>query len=149
MGAIAYLPGYVTARVHLAEILVSQDQPGDAEALLRPVLSGGDPEVRWRLADVLIAQQRYTEGETELGAARVGFDRLLARHRLAFADHAAEFYSGGGDDCRRALELARVNVANRPTSRAIMQADTIAVKCGRKSRLQASAPGQSPRELRG
>ena len=33
--AIAYLPGYVKARVHLAEIYASQDQTGDAEALLR------------------------------------------------------------------------------------------------------------------
>jgi hypothetical protein len=47
------------------------------------------------------------------------------------------------------LELARVNVANRPTRGAIAQADAIAVKCGRESRLQACPPGQSPRELRG
>ena len=43
--AIAYLPGYVKARVHLAEIYASQDQTGDAEALLRPALSSRDPEV--------------------------------------------------------------------------------------------------------
>jgi hypothetical protein len=33
--AIAYLPGYVKARVHLAEIYASQDQTGEAETLLR------------------------------------------------------------------------------------------------------------------
>jgi hypothetical protein len=54
--AIAYLPGYVKARVHLAEIYASQDQTGDAEALLVPALSSRDPEVRWRLADVLIGR---------------------------------------------------------------------------------------------
>ena len=54
--AIAYLPGYVKARVHLAEIYASQDQTGDAEALLLPALSSRDPEVQWRLADVLTAQ---------------------------------------------------------------------------------------------
>jgi tetratricopeptide (TPR) repeat protein len=127
--AIAYLPGYVKARVHLAEIYASQDEPGEAETLLRPALSSRDPEVNWRLADVLIAQERFTEAETQLDAARVGFDRLVGRHRLAFADHAAEFYAGSGDDCRRALELARANVANRPTRRAIKQADAIAVSC--------------------
>ncbi len=159
--AIAYVPGYVKARVHLAEISASQDRTGDAEALLRPVLSSGDPEVRWRLADVLFAQQRFEEAETllrparsshdpevrwrladvlfaqqrfeeaqaELDAARVRFDQLLGRHRLAFADHAAEFYAGSGDDCRRALELAQANVANRPTRRAIKQADAIALRC--------------------
>jgi hypothetical protein len=123
------VPGYVKARVHLAEIYASQDQAGDAETLLRPALSSRDPEVRWRLADVLIAQERFEEAETQLDAARVGFDRLLAKHRLAFADHAAEFYAGSGDDCQRALELARENVANRPTRRAVKQADAIALRC--------------------
>jgi hypothetical protein len=127
--AIGYLPGYVKARVHLAEICMSQGETGDAETLLRPALSSRDPEVRWRLADVLIAQARFEEAETELDAARVGFDQLLARHRLAFADHAAEFYAGSGDDCRRALELAHANVANRPTGRAIKQAHAIAMRC--------------------
>ena len=69
--AIAYLPGYVKARVHLAEIYASQDQTGEAEALLLPALSSRDPEVRWRLADVLIAQGRFEEAERQLEAARL------------------------------------------------------------------------------
>jgi tetratricopeptide (TPR) repeat protein len=125
--AIAYLPGYVKARVHLAEICASQDQTGDAEALLLPAVSSSDPEVRWRLADVLIAQERFDEAEIQLDAARLGFDQLLGKHLLAFADHAAEFYAGSGNDCRRALELACANVANRPTRRAVKQAHAIAV----------------------
>jgi hypothetical protein len=127
--AIAYLPGYVKARVHLAEIYASQDQTGDAETLLRPALSSGDPEVRWRLADVMLAQERLEEAEMQLDVARFGFNELLAKHLLAFADHAAEFYAGSGNDCRRALELARANAANRPTRRALKQADAIASKC--------------------
>ena len=123
--AIAYVPAYVKARVHLAEIYASQDQTGDAETLLRPVLSSGDPEVRWRLADVLSAQARFEEAETQLDAARSGFEELLERHLLAFADHAAEFYAGSGNDRRRALELASANVANRPTRLAIEQARAI------------------------
>ena len=126
--AIAYLPGYVKARVHLSEICASQDQPGDAGALLMPVLSSRDPEVRWRLADALIAQERFEEAETQFEAARLGFEELLGRHLLAFADHAAEFYAGTGNDFGRALDLARVNVANRPTRRAVKQAQAIAVK---------------------
>jgi tetratricopeptide (TPR) repeat protein len=125
--AIDYLPGYVKARVHLAEIYASQDRMGDAEALLLPALSSRDPEVNWRLADVLIAQGRFEEGERQLDAARSGFDQLLGRHLLAFADHAAEFYAGSGNDRRRALELARTSVANRPTRRAVKQAQAIAV----------------------
>ena len=125
--AMAYLPAYVKARVHLAEIYASQGQTGDAEALLVPALSSRDPEVRWRLADVLIAQERFEEAETQLDAARSGFDELLGKHLLAFADHAADFYAGSGNDCRRALELARANVANCPTRRAIKQARAIEI----------------------
>jgi hypothetical protein len=124
--AIAYLPGYVKARVHLAEIFLSQDQIDDAEAQLLPVLSSRDPEVRWRLAEVLMAQDRFEAAESQLDAARFGFDALLARHPLAFADHAAEFYAGSGDDSRRALALARANFTNRPTRRALQQAHAIA-----------------------
>jgi hypothetical protein len=119
--AIAYVPQYVKARIHLAEICA-----GDAEALLVPALSSRDPEVRWRLADVLIAQGRFDEGETHLDAARRGFEELLRRHLLAFADHAAEFYAGSGNDRQRALELARANAANRPTRRAVKQAHALA-----------------------
>jgi tetratricopeptide (TPR) repeat protein len=127
--AIAYLPGYVKARVHLAEIYASQDRTGEAEALLLPALSSRDPEVEWRLADVLTAQERFQEAETQLDAAKCGFEGLLGKYPLAFADHAVEFFSGSGNDCRRALELARANVANRPTRRAIKQAHVIAVRC--------------------
>ena len=129
--AIAYLPGYVKARVHLAEIYASQDRTDEAEALLMSVLSSSDPEVRWRLADVLMAQERFAEAETLLDAARVGFDKLLERHPLAFADHAAEFYAGSGNDLRRALELAHTNVCNRPTRRAVRQVYAIAAKADR------------------
>ena len=126
--AIAFLPGYVKACVHLAEIYASQYQTKDSEALLVPALTSRDPEVRWRLADVLIAQGRFEEAGTELHAARIGFEDLLEQHLLAFADHAAEFYAGSGNDRRRALELARANVTNRPTRRAIKQANKAAAR---------------------
>jgi tetratricopeptide (TPR) repeat protein len=127
--ALAYLPGYVKARVHLSEIVLAEDAASRAETLLRPALSSNDPEVRWRLADVLIASARFEEGRAHLDAARSGFEKLLARYPLAFADHAAEFYAGSGGNCARALALARANVANRPTRRAVAQADTIAARC--------------------
>jgi len=128
--AISYLPCYVKARVHLAEILSSAGQVPDAEALLVPAVASGDPEVRWRLADALTADGRLVEAEAHLEAARSGFERLLERHLLAFADHGAEFYSGSGNDARKALDLARINVANRPTLRALEQAYAIAAGAG-------------------
>ena len=146
--AIAYVPGYVRARVHLAEIYAGQDHSGDAATMLRPALSSGDPEVPWRLADLLTAQHRFEEAETQLSAARSGFERLLGKYLLAFADHAAEFYAGSGNDCRRALELARTNVRNRPTRRAVRQAQAIATKCREEAASDdGSAAGSDPHTI--
>jgi hypothetical protein len=99
------------------------DRPGASSGwrsreVALPVLASRDPEVRWRLADALIAQRRLEEAEIQLAAARSAFEELLGRHLLPFADHAAEFYVRSGKDRPRALELARANVANRPTRRA-------------------------------
>jgi tetratricopeptide (TPR) repeat protein len=128
--AIAYLPAYTKARVHLAEICLSEGLASEAEAWLTPALASGDPEVHWRLADVLEAAGNPAEADAHMQAARSGFDALLERHLLAFADHGAEFYAGSGNDWRRAFELARTNVANRPTLRALEQAHDIAMKAG-------------------
>ena len=125
--AIEYLPCYVKARVHLAEIRLDDGRPDDAEAMLLPAIASGDPEARWRLGDVMIAMGRHMEAGQQSQAARLGFEALLDRHLLAFADHGAEFYAGSGDDAGRAFELARINVANRPTLRAFEQAHSTAV----------------------
>jgi hypothetical protein len=58
-------------------------------------------------------------------ACRRAWARFTQDARLAGL--AAEFYAGSGNDCRRALELARANVANRPARRAVEQAHTMAV----------------------
>jgi tetratricopeptide (TPR) repeat protein len=128
--AIEYLPCYVKARVHLAEIYLRDGQTGDAEALLKPVVSTGDPEVSWRLADTMAAMGRPEKAALAIEAARSGFERLLEKHLLAFADHGAEFYSGSGNDSGRALELARINLANRPTLRAFEQTYAAALAAG-------------------
>jgi len=125
--AIAILPMYTKARVHLAEICSAEGNSGEAEELLRPVVTIGDPEVDWRLADVLADQGKFEESEERMKAAHFGFESLLERHLLAFADHGAEFYAGSGGDLRRALHLAGVNADNRPTPRALEQAHSIAI----------------------
>jgi len=125
--AIEYLPCYVKARVHLSEIYLQSGNVADADSLLVSVISSGDPEVNWRLADVLAATGRLAEAEEQLQAARTGFEALLERHLLAFADHGAEFYAGSGNDARRAFELASTNLANRPTLRAFEQAHEMAL----------------------
>jgi tetratricopeptide (TPR) repeat protein len=119
--AIAYLPCYVRARVHLAEICLREQRNFEAMTLLKPALDSDDPEAHWRMADALLAQNLVAEGRMHLESARLRYEDLLARHFLAFADHAAEFYTGSGDNAPRALELARANVTNRPTRRARAQ----------------------------
>ena len=129
--AVAYLPSYVKARVHLAEIYLVDGNPGDAETLLVPARSSGDPEVSWRLGDAMIALGKAAEGTEQIQAARVRFEDLLERHMLAFADHGAEFYRGSGDDAGRAYELAGINLSNRPTLRAFEQAYATALDAGK------------------
>lgn len=128
--AIEYLPCYVKARVHLSEIYLDEGRVEDAEALLLPAIPSGDPEVFWRLADVMLATDRFADAQAQMQSARSGFEALLKKHLLAFADHGAEFYSGSGDDAGRAFELARINLVNRPTLRAFEQAYETAVEAG-------------------
>jgi tetratricopeptide (TPR) repeat protein len=128
--AITSLPCYVRARVHLAEINSATGRPSEAEAGLRLALASGDPEVSWRLVDVLSAGGRVDEAAAQLEAARSGYEKLLKKHLLAFADHGAEFYIGSGCDPLRALELAQINLANRPTLRAFQQTYAIALEAG-------------------
>ena len=128
--AIVSLPCYVRARVHLAEICSATGRASEAEAMLRPALASGDPEVSWRLADVLHAEGSVDEAASHLEAARSRFEALLDKHLLAFADHGAEFYIGSGGDPLRALELAQINLNNRPTLRAFEQTYTIALEAG-------------------
>jgi tetratricopeptide (TPR) repeat protein len=128
--AVVSLPCYVRARVHLAEICSATGRTGEAVTILRGTLTSGDPEVSWRLADVLNAEGRFDEATLHLEGARSGFERVLDKHLLAFADHGAEFYIGSGGNPLRALELAQVNLGNRPTLRAFEQTHTIALEAG-------------------
>lgn len=132
--AIEYLPRYVKARVHLAEVYLRHGRGKEAEALLLAAIPSGDPEVHWRLADVLAQMGRFADAKAQMQTARSGFEALLEKHLLAFADHGAEFYAGSGNDPRRAFELASINLANRPTLRAFEQAYEAAVDAGESER---------------
>jgi len=135
--AIDLLPCYVKARVHLAEICLDRGDAAEARALLAPALECGDPEVKWRLADVAQAAGDDAEASSFLTAARSGFEELLSKHSLAFADHGAEFYAGSGGDPSRAHELAQLNLANRPTLRAFEQAHSTALAAGDQRRANS------------
>jgi tetratricopeptide (TPR) repeat protein len=117
--ALDYLPGFVAAGVHLAELEAARSDLASAVPRLeRLVAASGEPEAEALLGRLHVRTGDPERGRAEIERARGRFERLLARHPLAFADHAAEFYLGPGADPARALALARQNLANRGTRRA-------------------------------
>ena len=116
--ALAYLPAYTHARVHLAELHLDAEQFELALTLLQPIKDSADPEVSWRLAQLYEKTGQAHEARHYLARTRHLFEELLAHHALAFADHAVDFYLEDGDDPDKALQLALLNLDNRATLRA-------------------------------
>jgi tetratricopeptide (TPR) repeat protein len=118
--ALAYLPEFVGASVHLA---VLEAESGDLDSatkrLERVVSSTEEPEALALLGELHRATGDSLRGRQDIARARQRYESLLARHPLAFADHAAEFYLGPGADAQRAWVLARENLAARRTNRAV------------------------------
>lgn len=120
--AVRRVPEYVVANVHLAEIEHETGRNEAAIARLRSIVDRTtDPEPAGKLGDWLMATAP-TEGAAYIARARERYDVLLARHPAAFADHGSEFFAGPGGDAPRGLELARANLALRPTARAYIVA---------------------------
>jgi tetratricopeptide (TPR) repeat protein len=118
--AVRRLPSYVVANVHLAELEATLDRRDAAiERLRRVVAHSADPEAAGYLGELLGARDPNDPAAIELiGRARKGYEHLLARHRAAFLDHAAEFFGGPGDDPALAVRLATENLTLRQTPRA-------------------------------
>lgn len=118
--AVARLPQYVAANVHLAELEAASGKAERAiERLRRVVANSSDPEPMAYLGELLATRAPADTTAPQLIArARVRYDELLHRHPAAFWDHAAEFYTGPGADGARALALARENLKLRQTPRA-------------------------------
>ena len=117
--AIRRLPAYAPAQGHLAEVEASLGEADSAIARLRPLtISSDDPDYPAQLARILTEVGRVEEAREWRAQAAARYDELVARHRDAFADHAAEFWLDAGADPRRALSLARRNLEVRQTPRA-------------------------------
>ncbi|MDB4034180.1 hypothetical protein N9506_00025 [Pseudomonadales bacterium] len=113
--ALHYLPEYVSARIHLAELKMQGGDSRAALALLTPIAKGQDPEPAGRLAEYLEAAGQGKVSAPYREMALHGWQALLDRYPLAFADHAAEFWLGAGKNPELALEWAAENYKNRPT----------------------------------
>jgi tetratricopeptide (TPR) repeat protein len=114
--ALDYLPGYVQANIHLAELEIAHGERDSAGRRLARIAGSREPELLALLARLRADAPDHAAPQVD--AARARFDSLLGALPLAFADHAAEFYLAEGNDPERALVLARLNVSNRDTPRA-------------------------------
>lgn len=117
--AAARLPGYAPAQGHLAEVEADLGERQAALARLRELVRrSDDPDYAHQLARIAGESGRGAEATHWRAKADEGFRQLVADYPEAFADHAAEFWLGIGDDPTRALALARLNAAQRQTPRA-------------------------------
>ena len=128
--ALDYLPCYVKARVHLAEILIHHGETKDAGNLLLPVIASGDPEVYWRLAEVSEAAANAAYAQTLMETARSGFEFYWRGIRSLSPTMGPSSIWPAAASPARAFELARLNLANRPTLRAFELALEAALAAG-------------------
>jgi tetratricopeptide (TPR) repeat protein len=118
--ALTYLPEFVAANIHLAELEVARGDTASAmKRLARVVGASNEPEAQALLGALHIRAGDAVGSVHEISLARQRYELLLSRYPLAFADHAAEFYLGPGADPERAWALAQQNLANRETDRAV------------------------------
>jgi tetratricopeptide (TPR) repeat protein len=134
--ALKCVPEFVTANIHLAEIeALRGDNESAIEHLENAVQSSHEPEARALLGVLHFRTGDLERGSREIAEARKGYELLLSRDPLAFADHGAEFYLGPGADPERAWVLAQQNLANRQTPRAA----ALAIKAAEASGHYADA----------
>jgi len=137
--AIAYVPHYVHARVHLSEIYIENNLLDHATATLDPIVDTEDPEVFWRYSQLKARFNKKAESEIFLLKAKARFQDLLSQHELGFADHAVEFYLGTNQESDRAFELANKNLRNRPTLTAFEAAYAAARAASKHEQAQVLA----------
>jgi tetratricopeptide (TPR) repeat protein len=118
--AVARLPRYVAANVHLAELEAARGKRAGAIERLRGLVDRTlDPEPMGYLGELLVGEDpKDAVGQELITRARARYEQLLTQHRAAFLDHAAEFFTGPGKDGARAVQLASENLELRQTPRA-------------------------------
>ncbi len=133
------LPAHVEATVHLALAIAATGNLKAARALV-----AGDLD---RHPALLALDATMSGSDAKLKAATALWERYLAAFPAAFADHAARFYLGSGDNAARALELAQINLAARDTPAAhgllidaALAAEKPALACDAVGALATSGP---------
>jgi tetratricopeptide (TPR) repeat protein len=117
--AISRIPAYAAAQGHLAEVEAGLGEGEAAIARLYALAaSSDDPDYAAQLARILGEMGRNDEASGWCLVAANRYDELTAAHPEAFADHAAEFWLGVGNDPPKGLRFAMLNVRVRQTPRA-------------------------------
>jgi tetratricopeptide (TPR) repeat protein len=117
--AISRVPAFAAAQGHLAEVEADLGEPEAAIARLYPLAaSSDDPDYAAQLARILGEMKRKDEASGWCLLAANRYDELTAAHPEAFADHAAEFWLGVGNDTPKGLRFAEFNLRVRKTPRA-------------------------------
>lgn len=129
--ALRYLPGFVAANLHLAELEAARGDPS-ATTHLQPALDADDPEAHALAAALALRTGDVRAAWRHLSRARERFETLVARHPRAYADHAAAFYLDAAPS--RAWQLAQINLQNRHTRRACTLARTAARAVNERAR---------------
>lgn len=151
--AHARMPSYVLAAEHLAETLaLTGELEASRRLYLRVVEQTGNPEFVAALAGVEAQLGNEAEARRRYAEAARGYAALLARHREAYAQHAAEFHLERGNP-GRAYGLAKRNAAMRRDVGSLILAAQAAEAVGRheeacRYRDDAVATKLAPPELR-
>jgi tetratricopeptide (TPR) repeat protein len=134
--ALEVIPAYVHAAVHASVT----DTPEAAIARLEALrTSTTDPDLLAALADAHRRAKHDGEAKKVTEAARARYEELVAKHPEAYRDHAARFWLAGGNDPKKALDLAEKNAQLRPTEEAIDLWMAAAAAADRKDQICASA----------
>jgi tetratricopeptide (TPR) repeat protein len=130
--ALAYVPEFAAANISLAKLEMARgDYAAARKRISRIAQSTNHPEALALLGVLDVRNGDRLEGNAEISHAQQRYESLLVRYPLGFADHAAEFYLGPGNDPERAWLLAEQNLANRQTDRSVALAVKAAEATGR------------------
>jgi len=117
--AIRRVPAYAAAQGHLAEVEADLGDHETAITRLYPLAAASDdPDYAAQLARILGDIGRNDEASCWCRLAADRYDALTTDYPEAFADHAAEFWLGVGNDPPKGLRFAEFNLRVRRTPRA-------------------------------
>lgn len=140
--AHARLPMHAHVATHLAA-LVSAER---AIEILEPiVITADDPSVLEVMARRLEQQGDKARASAMLDRVKARYDEVLGRYPEAFAEHAGFFFLDFGKDPKRALDLAKKDLAARKTAKAYELALLAAKAAGAKD--DACAFGKEAQKL--